>query len=122
MSHLATQPIDPHSMARKFQAKLLLDIPKQKQSLVDMTWRIRHSEGEQPNASPRKPCHDLSTAHVIALIEKRLKWINRLDLQVGLMKFSEDNCYMIELVGADHTPVYQVFVDAAIAQFYWVEV
>ena len=121
MSDLIAGTPDSNLMAQRIQAKLLLGVPKKKRSLSSIPRRADLLNAVKPERPSPRPSHDLSIAQVISLIEKRLKWINRLDLRVGLMDYYDDNYYMIELIGTDRSAVYQVYVDATDAQFYWVE-
>ena len=122
MSELTPGTPDPNIAAQRLQAKLLLGGPKRRRPLSDIPSRSKLLKTVKPERPANRPSHDLSVAQVISLIEKRLKWIDRLDLKIGLMDYYDDNYYMIELVGSDLRVVYQVYADATDAQFYWVEV
>jgi len=122
MSELNPGAPDPNVIAQRLQAKLLLGVPKRKRPLSDIPLRSKLLSKVKPERPANRPSHDLSVAQVISLIEKRLKWIDRSDLKIGLMNYYDDNYYMIELVGSDLRLVYQVYADATDAQFYWVDV
>ena len=122
MSDPIPQPLEPDGVSQGVQATLLLGMSKQRRPLSSIPSRSKLLKKVTPQYQAPRPSHDLSTAQVISLIEKRLKWIDRCDLQVGLMNYYDDNHYMIELVGADRSAVYHVYVDATDAQFYWIDV
>ena len=122
MSDLITGTTDANVAAQRVQAKLVLGLPKKKRPLSSIPSRSQLLNTVKPERPVERPSHDLNTAQVISLIDKRLKWIDRQDLKIGVMNYYDDNYYMIELVGRDRRGVYHVYVDATDAQFYWVEV
>ena len=122
MSDLSSGTLNANLAAQRVQAKLLLGLPKKRCPLSSIPTRSQLLNTVKPERPAQRPSHDLTTAQVISLIDKRLKWIDRQDLKIGVMNYYDDNYYMIELVGYDRRGVYHVYVDATDAQFYWVEV
>lgn len=110
-----------NAAAQKSQVRPRLGLPElQKSGSACMNPTQMAKEFIQAG-SDSKPSHDLSTAKVIDLVEKRLKWIHRTDLHVGRINWHENNHYAIELIGADRCPIYFVHVDAGEGQFFWSE-